>query len=205
MPPLGTQAFRNLRRPASRCGPEGGGPRRAGLGRRRDLALPALETETSGLPLHFQLLWASRPGSKELWLLLKSTWGDGGWRKGAMVVCKERGPLPLLPAAKVSTLGTLRCPFRLPEQQGRLLAGPKTTRGEAVSPGSGGVGVQIQVGSTTTLTASTCVPRTTGSTAFLPPLSLVNTGRSFFQGHIHSIHVSSHPICTKNPLGILKL
>lgn len=37
MPPLGTQAFRNLRRPASRCRPEGGGPRLAGVGGREGL------------------------------------------------------------------------------------------------------------------------------------------------------------------------
>lgn len=37
MPPLGTQAFRNLRSPASRCRPEGGGPRLAGVGGREGL------------------------------------------------------------------------------------------------------------------------------------------------------------------------
>ena len=74
--------------------------------------LPSLETETSGLPLCFQLVWASRLGSKEHWLLLKSTWGDGGWRReGVVVVYKDGGFLPFLPAAKDSTLGPFMAPL----------------------------------------------------------------------------------------------
>lgn len=80
-------------------------------GRGEAWLLPSLETETSGLPLPFQLPWASRPGSQECWLSLNPLGAMGLEKDRSQGRFKGRQNLPHLPGAKVSTWGPFTAPM----------------------------------------------------------------------------------------------
>lgn len=95
MPPLGAQAFRNLRRATSRCKPEGGGPRRVGGVVVLASAFTAKRNLRASHPLSAALGFQAR--EKRGLAFAHSTWGDEGQKRKEVVrVCKGTGTLPHL-------------------------------------------------------------------------------------------------------------
>lgn len=107
-------------------GPERWGPRGGAW------LLPLMETEPLALPLPF-----SSSGLPEHWLLLNPLGAMGaGEGKGVVIIWKGRGPSATSTWCKGSTLGTLHCSLRLPDNRQTASRTRNTQRGEATSPGS---------------------------------------------------------------------
>lgn len=172
MPPLGIQAFRNLRRPTSRCRPEGGGPRRVGELEGGLHGFSAFAGNRNLRPSHpLSAALGFQAWEKRGFAYAKSTWQDEGQRgKGMATVGKGRWTLPHLPGAKVSASGTLQCPLGFQNNRGDESGTKDNPRGGTMSPWShsqdaGGLEFKSRFCSTTR-PPSTCVPGRVGNMPF---------------------------------------